>query len=151
MFFVCLPAVVRGRITSVEHSEPLDRSALFIRADRVIRQTNDIFRPATQLTVGDAPAGDLSNHISERYRPALLDSLSDSAAAAGAGAGAHEWHGHVHVARHCGAHEGRGQYVLMGRHRLGVPMVTCTLAADDWRRIRTDAERAGTNECVLEG
>ncbi|XP_043235660.1 meteorin-like protein [Amphibalanus amphitrite] len=136
--------VVRGRITSVEHHEHLDRSALFVRADRVIRQTNDIFRAPTELTVGDAPARDLGNHISERYRPALLDALSGAAEAAT------EWRGRVHVPRHCGAHEGRGHYILMGRHRLGVPMVTCSLAAEEWRRIKATAERAGTNECMLQ-
>ncbi|XP_037093806.1 meteorin-like protein, partial [Pollicipes pollicipes] len=58
--------------------------------------------------------------------------------------------GRVYVPRHCGAHSGRAQYLLMGRHRLGVPMVTCSLAVDEWRRIRAAAERSATNECVLE-
>ena len=138
--------MVRGRINSVEHHDRLDRSALHVRADRVIRQTNDIFRSESKLTVGDVSARDLSNHISERYRPALVDSLAGGAAEAIAGA-----EGSVYVPRHCAAHEGRGQYLLMGRHRLGVPMVTCSLAAAEWSRIRAAAERAATNQCVLLG
>ena len=139
--------VARGRITSVEHHDRLDRSALHIRADRVIRQTTDIFRPASQLTAGGASTGHLSSHTSGRYRPAMVGSPAGGAAAEAA-EGAE---GSVYVPRHCAAHEGRGQYLLMGRHRLGVPMVTCCLAAAEWSRIRAAAERAATNQCVLLG
>ncbi|XP_037093952.1 meteorin-like protein [Pollicipes pollicipes] len=135
--------VVRGQITGVEHHDRLDRSALLLSASRVIRQTNDIFRTNGELTFGDAPAGDLSNHVSDRYRPAVQ--FADSAATADTAV-----RGRVYVPRHCGAHSGRAQYLLMGRHRLGVPMVTCSLAVDEWRRIRAAAERSATNECVLE-
>jgi len=139
--------VVRGKITSVEHLDRLDRSSLLIHAARVIRQTNDIFRPADQLTFGTAAAAtELSNHVSERYRPAILNDLSDNTLSEDDG----QEEGRVFVPRHCSAHAGHGQYLLMGRHRLGVPMVTCSLAANEWARIRAKAEGAGVNECILE-
>lgn len=58
--------------------------------------------------------------------------------------------GTVHVPIHCGAKHGDGEFVFMGRLRLGEPELLCAPRMEDWEDAVRKGERDGSLQCEVD-
>ncbi|CAH0548044.1 unnamed protein product [Brassicogethes aeneus] len=113
--------VTRGIIEGVENRDDLQVSQLQIKVTKLIRHTAfDDFGDTSSLE---------SNSVydeNEKLRGVTL-----------------------HVARHCGAAHGTGEFVFMARSRLGALTLQCAPRLEDWIALANRMMRDGTAQCVL--
>jgi len=54
-----------------------------------------------------------------------------------------------HVPRHCEPHHGPGEFVFMGRRRLGYMALSCAASLGEWTTLVATMNKDGSAHCVL--
>jgi len=137
--------VARGSISSIYNDIQLERTLMTVRASRVIRQASSVF---TSHASADAPA-----RWSRRKRKLIAapskwkgmdgveEDLSDPA---------QDHVATLHVPLSCKVKIGGGQFVFMGRKRLGDAVLFCAPRLEEWQQWIVQANIDGTAQCRLE-
>lgn len=58
--------------------------------------------------------------------------------------------GVLHRPLHCGTNIGRGEFLFIGRWRLGTPVLTCAPRWTEWKKIRQKAIESENFDCILD-
>lgn len=58
--------------------------------------------------------------------------------------------GIVYRPLHCGTKVGSGEFLFIGRWRLGMPILTCAPRWTEWKRIRQKAIESENLDCLLD-
>ncbi|XP_076069381.1 meteorin-like protein [Oratosquilla oratoria] len=118
--------VARGIITGVSNDPRLLKTQVTVSASKVFQQTSPVFRPVHRQPLDPG----------------------NNALRADAATGSYE--GVVQVPLKCGAQHGEGEFIFMGRIRLGEPMLWCAPRRIEWAEITKRALSAGSAHCILE-
>ncbi|XP_063234551.1 meteorin-like protein [Bacillus rossius redtenbacheri] len=122
--------VARGIIQAVENDEALEVSRMTVKLTKLLRHS----------TPDNDPEGGL----------ALLDEERRGNSVEAAAAAGRDRRVRMHVASHCGARHGPGEFVLMARRKLGDLVLTCAPRLEDWAEVVSRTNRDGSAHCVLE-
>ncbi len=134
--------VARGTISSVYNDDLLQRTLLTVRATRVLRQVAPVFRPPPpRRRRRRSPAS--SNHLTEEEQEQVEEEEEEEQEEGAAVAT-------LHVPRRCQAKHGHGEFVFMGRRRLGDAILWCAPRLEEWQRwIQQDQLRQAA-QCRLQ-
>lgn len=126
--------VARGLITALYNDAELERTLMTVKATRVIRQASQVFAPSKRLVSApskwrgmDGVEEDMTNEIDGAERTGTL-----------------------HVPLSCQVSHGSGEFVFMGRRRLGDAILWCAPRLEEWQRWVEKAKSDGTAQCRLE-
>ncbi|XP_075231103.1 meteorin-like protein [Lycorma delicatula] len=111
--------VTRGIIRSVETLEDLKVSELTVKVTKQLREST--------------PGDDLEESV-ENNDISSLDNEEEIK---------------LHVPEHCGARRGAGEFVFMGRRKLGDLVLRCAPRLEDWAEIVRSENAKGSAHCVL--
>ena len=114
--------VARGTISSIFNDDQLDRTLLTVRATRVIRQVSPVFRSKRSHQLIRAPS---------KWRG--MDGV-EADLSAPSGRSDNEHLATLHVPRRCQAKHGGGEFVFMGRQRLGDAILWCAPRLEEWQQ-----------------
>ena len=154
--------VARGFISSVSNDAQLERTLLKVRATRVIRQASTVFesvgRPRSLTTPNkrkrtsplkrliaipskwkgmDGVEEDLTDD-NEVESNSLIDTTEE------------EHTGTLHVPLTCQVKHGSGEFIFMGRKRLGDAVLWCAPRLEEWQQWIHQAQTDGSAQCRLE-
>nr|CAH0111396.1 unnamed protein product [Daphnia galeata] len=154
--------VARGFISSVSNDAQLERTLLKVRATRVIRQASTVFEPVGRppsLTTPnkrkrrsslkrliaipskwkgmDGVEEDLTDN-NEMESNSLIETTEE------------EHTGTLHVPLTCQVKHGSGEFIFMGRKRLGDAVLWCAPRLEEWQQWIHQAQTDGSAQCRLE-
>lgn len=130
--------VARGFITALYNDAALERTLMTVKATRVIRQASDVFAPSKRLKrLVPIPS---KWRGMDGVEEDLTNEIDDGA----------EHTGTLHVPLSCQVSHGSGEFVFMGRKRLGDAILWCAPRLEEWQQWVDRANRDGTAQCRLE-
>jgi len=127
--------VARGSISSIFNDAQLDRTLMTVRASRVIRQASSVFRPTQRKRKWIAAPSKWKG------MDGVEEDLSD---------GAQDHVATLHLPLSCHVKHGSGQFLFMGRKRLGDAVLWCAPRLEEWQHWILQANAEGTAQCRLE-
>lgn len=149
--------VARGFISSVYNDAQLERTLLKVRATRVIRQASSVFQPVSRRSASLPKRKRRSPLTPKRLIPIpskwkgmdgveedLTDSEMDNSLLDD------EHTGTLHVPLTCQVKHGSGEFVFMGRKRLGDAVLWCAPRLEEWQQWVHQAQTDGSAQCRLE-
>lgn len=149
--------VARGFISSVYNDAQLERTLLKVRATRVIRQASSVFQPVNRRSASLPKRKRRSPLTPKRLIPIpskwkgmdgveedLTDSEMDNSLLDD------EHTGTLHVPLTCQVKHGSGEFVFMGRKRLGDAVLWCAPRVEEWQQWVHQAQTDGSAQCRLE-
>jgi len=134
--------VARGSISSIFNDAQLDRTLMTVRATRVIRQASSVFRPLPSA----------SHHRKRKWIAAPskwkgMDGVEEDLSDAGAG---QDHVATLHLPLSCHVKAGSGEFLFMGRKRLGDAVLWCAPRLEEWQHWISQANTQGSAQCRLE-
>lgn len=117
-------SVAHGRIDTVLHDLEAQESEVRIEATRVIRQTQTIFQMDKKHTSDEQNTNGVTKQ-GQTYKGAVYFPLK------------------------CGIRKGEGQFLFIGRVRLGRGLLQCAPRLEDFHEMYKIAEREGRNFCSV--
>lgn len=138
---------MRGSIEDVLHRPEHAESEVFIRVTELLRQSHTIFtddkseqlvRHMTRETGSERPSNDLRVR-SDVVRSKDDDVIDDLGVKRGV----------IIMPHKCGIKHGAGEFLFMGRVRLGRAVLGCAPRAGQFQTLWDAAVKAGDNLCLL--
>lgn len=161
--------VARGTISSIYNDAQMERTLLTVRATRVIRQASTVFEPVRPAAYNNIEkkkkkkkrqATEETQH--PRFVPApskwkgmdgveqVLNTVDDDVAAAAFEVDEEEHVGTLHLPLTCQVKHGSGEFVFMGRKRLGDAVLFCAPRLEEWQQWIQQAQNDGSAQCRLQ-
>lgn len=137
--------VARGFITALYNDATLERTLMTVKATRVVRQASDVFqplhnkRPKRQADRRRLVAAPSKWRGMDGVEEDLTNEIDDG-----------EHTGTLHVPLTCQVKHGSGEFVFMGRKRLGDAILWCAPRLEEWQQWMEQAKRDGTAQCRLD-
>lgn len=116
-----------------------------VKATRVVRQASDVFqplhnkRPKRQADRRRLVAAPSKWRGMDGVEEDLTNEIDDG-----------EHTGTLHVPLTCQVKHGSGEFVFMGRKRLGDAILWCAPRLEEWQQWMEQAKRDGTAQCRLD-
>ena len=146
--------VARGSISSVHNDDTLQRTLVTVRASRVIRQVSPVFarQASSSPTTSSTRTETLRRPRRSSSSSSRLEqrSIRHQSPAANRNDDDAQHYATLHVPIKCQAKHGTGEFLFMGRQRLGDAILWCAPRAEDWSRWVRQAQTDGTAQCRLE-
>jgi hypothetical protein len=155
--------VARGFISSVYNDDQLERTLLKVRATRVIRQASTVFEPVNGARPrSPAPAKMRSRRslstpkrliaIPSKWKgmDGVEEDLTDNQVETNSLLDTEEHTGTLHVPLTCQVKHGSGEFLFMGRKRLGDAVLWCAPRLEEWQQWIHQAQMDGSAQCRLE-
>lgn len=145
--------VARGSISAVYNDAELERTLLTVRATRVIRQASSVFQPVK----GRPTEPKRKKRSTKRLIPipskwkgmdGVEEDLTDNELDSSESADEHT--GTLHVPLTCQVKHGSGEFIFMGRKRLGDAVLWCAPRLEEWQEWIQQAQMDGSAQCRLE-
>ena len=142
--------VARGSISAIYNDAQLERTLLTVRATRVIRQASSVFQP-----VNGRPAAPKRRRRSPKFiaipsKWKGMDGVEEDLTANELDSSEDEHTGTLHVPLTCQVKHGSGEFIFMGRKRLGDPVLWCAPRLEEWQQWIQQAQMDGSAQCRLE-
>lgn len=146
--------MAKGSISSVYNDAQMERTLLTVRASRVIRQASNVFEPSASslerkkrrrkrgvkrpvVAIPSKWRG--MDGVEEDLSDNVIDDEDD------------DYHvGTLHVPLTCQVKHGQGEFVFMGRQRLGDAVLWCAPRVEEWTEMVRQARRDGSAQCRLQ-
>ena len=141
--------VARGSISSIYNDAQLERTLMTVRATRVIRQASSVFQPIR-------PSGKRKKRATKRFiaipsKWKGMDGVEEDLTADNQLEESNEEHtGTLHVPLTCQVKHGSGEFIFMGRKRLGDAVLWCAPRLEEWQQWIQQAQTDGSAQCRLE-
>ena len=129
--------VARGSISSIFNDAQLDQTLMTVRASRVIRQASSVFRPTSRKRKRKWIAAPSKWKGMDGVEEDLSDADQDHVAT-------------LHLPLSCHVKHGSGEFLFMGRKRLGDAVLWCAPRLEEWEQWIAEANTQGTAQCRLE-
>ena len=121
---------------SVRHDVVAMETEIRVQTSRIARQTHQIFTHFTQ-------SYDNNNdviHQSQSHNDVTRETEASS----------RTFSGSIIVPHKCAVHHGKGEFLFLGRIRLGRAFLKCAPRLDDFKRLWHSATKTGHNPCVID-
>jgi hypothetical protein len=145
--------VARGIITAVYNNEVLARAEVSLLVTTVYRELQPLFKPHNTTTF-EYPVFQKEQIETDVFPIVVTNALLDSSSSGGnisENSHMHRYlYGTVYVPIHCGAKNGAGEFIFMGRFVLDDPVLSCAPRLEDWLRARGLAMQEGSAQCFLQ-
>lgn len=160
--------VARGTISSIYNDAQMERTLLTVRATRVIRQASTVFepvRPAAYNSIEKKKKKKKKKRqtsVQPRFVSApskwkgmdgveqVLNTVDDDVAVEDNNDDEEEHVGTLHLPLTCQVKHGSGEFVFMGRKRLGDAVLFCAPRLEEWQQWIQQAQNDGSAQCRLQ-
>lgn len=145
--------VARGSISAIYNDAELERTLLTVRATRVIRQASSVFqpindRPSVQKRKRRTPKRLIPIPSKWKGMDGLEEDLTGNEVNSSETEDEHT--GTLHVPLTCQVKHGSGEFIFMGRKRLGDAVLWCAPRLEEWQQWILQAQMDGSAQCRLE-
>lgn len=150
--------VARGTISSIYNDAQMERTLLTVRATRVIRQASAVFEPVRPAAYEQkkkkrreaAPPRFVAAPSKWKGMDGVEQVLSGQDAVVDLNDDDEEHVGTLHLPLTCQVKHGSGEFVFMGRKRLGDAVLFCAPRLEEWQQWVQQAQNDGTAQCRLQ-